>query len=161
VRVLTSRAYRLVRLAYQLISHQPAVLLSEQISHQQPATVFFSQNKPAPAISHQPTEHAVFRHFLASPPPTESSSYRLVCLSGLWLFAKASRLWAVEKQLWEKQKMAWLNGCGFEKHLSLTSVSRATHLINLPVIQSPTAAHPLLSPLSFLFLFFTFLLGFR
>jgi hypothetical protein len=34
-----------------LISQQPAVLLSEQ-------TRLFSQNKPAPAISHQPTEQA-------------------------------------------------------------------------------------------------------
>jgi hypothetical protein len=44
-----------------LISHQPAVLFS----HNKPATsnqptVLFSQNKPAPAISHQPTEQAVY-----------------------------------------------------------------------------------------------------
>jgi hypothetical protein len=41
------------------ISHQPTVLfLSEQTSqHNQPA-VLFSQNKPAPAISHQPNEQA-------------------------------------------------------------------------------------------------------
>jgi hypothetical protein len=42
-----------------LISHQPAVLFSQNksaISNQ--PTVFFSQNKPAPAISHQPTEQA-------------------------------------------------------------------------------------------------------
>jgi hypothetical protein len=42
-----------------LISHQPAVLFS----HNKPATsnqpaVLFSQNKSAPAISHQPNEHA-------------------------------------------------------------------------------------------------------
>jgi hypothetical protein len=42
-----------------LISHQPAVFFS----HNKPAisnqpAVLFSQNKPAPAISHQPTEHA-------------------------------------------------------------------------------------------------------
>jgi hypothetical protein len=45
-----------------LISHQPAVLFSQNkpaISNQ--TAVLFSQNKPAPAISHQPTEHAVNR----------------------------------------------------------------------------------------------------
>jgi hypothetical protein len=43
-----------------LISHQPAVLFSQNKSatSNQPA-VLFSQNKPAPAISHQPTEQAV------------------------------------------------------------------------------------------------------
>jgi hypothetical protein len=43
-----------------LISHQPAVLFSQNKSAtgNQPA-VLFSQNKPAPAISHQPTEQAV------------------------------------------------------------------------------------------------------
>jgi hypothetical protein len=42
-----------------LISHQPAVLFSQNKSatSNQPA-VLFSQNKPAPAISHQPTEQA-------------------------------------------------------------------------------------------------------
>jgi hypothetical protein len=42
-----------------LISHQPAVLFSQNKSatNNQPA-VLFSHNKPAPAISHQPTEHA-------------------------------------------------------------------------------------------------------
>jgi hypothetical protein len=43
-----------------LISHQPAVLFSQNksaISNQ--PTVIPSQNKPAPAISHQPTEQAV------------------------------------------------------------------------------------------------------
>jgi hypothetical protein len=43
-----------------LISHQPAVLFSQNksdISNQ--PTVLFSQNKPAPAISHQPTEQPV------------------------------------------------------------------------------------------------------
>jgi hypothetical protein len=42
-----------------LISHQPAVLFSENKSatSNQP-TVLFSQNKSAPAISHQPTEQA-------------------------------------------------------------------------------------------------------
>jgi hypothetical protein len=42
----------------RLISHQPAVLFSQnkQATSNQPA-VLFSQNKPAPAISHQPTEH--------------------------------------------------------------------------------------------------------
>jgi hypothetical protein len=43
-----------------LISHQPAVLFSQNKSatSNQPA-VLFSQNKPAPAISHQPNEQAV------------------------------------------------------------------------------------------------------
>jgi hypothetical protein len=42
-----------------LISHQPAVLFSQNKSaiSNQPA-VLFSQNKPAPAIRHQPTEQA-------------------------------------------------------------------------------------------------------
>jgi hypothetical protein len=49
---LPERGY--IRSAYQ----PPAIctFLSEQTSNQ-PA-VLFSQNKPAPAISHQPTEHA-------------------------------------------------------------------------------------------------------
>jgi hypothetical protein len=40
-----------------LISHQPAVLLSQNkpVTSKKPAVLFF-QNKPAPAISHQPTE---------------------------------------------------------------------------------------------------------
>jgi hypothetical protein len=43
----------------RLISHQPAVLFSQNkpATTNQPA-VFFSQNKPAPAISHQPNEQA-------------------------------------------------------------------------------------------------------
>jgi hypothetical protein len=43
----------------KLISHQPAVLFSQNkpATSNQPA-VFFSQNKPAPAISHQPNEQA-------------------------------------------------------------------------------------------------------
>jgi hypothetical protein len=68
VRVLTSRAYRLVRLAYQLISQQPAVLFSQNksaISNQ--PTVFFSQNKPAPATS-QPNM-LNFATFLRHLPP--------------------------------------------------------------------------------------------
>jgi hypothetical protein len=42
-----------------LISHQPAVLSfhNKSATSNQP-TVLFSQNKPAPAISHQPTEQA-------------------------------------------------------------------------------------------------------
>jgi hypothetical protein len=41
------------------LAYQPpasSTFLSEQISHQQQPAVLFSQNKPAPAISHQPTE---------------------------------------------------------------------------------------------------------
>jgi hypothetical protein len=43
-----------------LISHQPAVLFSQNkpATRNQPA-VLFSQNKSAPAISHQPNEQAV------------------------------------------------------------------------------------------------------
>jgi hypothetical protein len=43
-----------------LISHQPAVLFSQNKSatNNQPS-VLFSPNKRAPAISHQPNEHAV------------------------------------------------------------------------------------------------------
>jgi hypothetical protein len=49
-----------VSLFARLISHQPAVLFSQNkpATGNQPA-VLFSQNKPAPAISHQPTEQAV------------------------------------------------------------------------------------------------------
>jgi hypothetical protein len=45
-----------------LISHQPAVLFSQNkpATSNQP-TVLFSQNKPAPAISHQPNEQAACR----------------------------------------------------------------------------------------------------
>jgi hypothetical protein len=49
----------LLALFVWLISHQPAVLFSQNksaISNQ--PIVLFSQNKPAPAISHQPTEQA-------------------------------------------------------------------------------------------------------
>jgi hypothetical protein len=47
----------LITLFGWLISHQPAVLSSQNkpATSNQPA-VLFSQNKPAPAISHQPTE---------------------------------------------------------------------------------------------------------
>jgi hypothetical protein len=43
----------------RLISHQPAVLFSQNkpATNNQP-TVLFSHNKPAPAISHQPNEQA-------------------------------------------------------------------------------------------------------
>jgi hypothetical protein len=42
----------------RLISHQPAVLFSKNKSATSNlSVVFFSQNKPAPAISHQPNEH--------------------------------------------------------------------------------------------------------
>jgi hypothetical protein len=47
-----------------LISHQPTLLLSQNklaISNQ-PAVLFFSQNKPSPAISHQPNEQAAGPH---------------------------------------------------------------------------------------------------
>jgi hypothetical protein len=49
------------------LAYQPpasSTFLSEQTSHQ-PA-LLFSQNKPAPAISHQPTEQAVSPVFCVS-----------------------------------------------------------------------------------------------
>jgi hypothetical protein len=54
-----SHIYSTISLFARLISHQPAILLSQNKSatNNQPA-VLFSQNKPAPAISHQPTEQA-------------------------------------------------------------------------------------------------------
>jgi hypothetical protein len=51
--------FPLYSLFARLISHQPAVLFSQNepaISNQ--SAVLFSQNKPAPDISHQPTEQA-------------------------------------------------------------------------------------------------------
>jgi hypothetical protein len=48
-----------------LISHQPAVLFSQNKSAtNNQSAVLFSQNKPAPAISHQPNEQAVCCAFL-------------------------------------------------------------------------------------------------
>jgi hypothetical protein len=46
-----------------LISHQPAVLFSQNkpATSNQP-TVLFSRNKPAPVINHQPTEQAGYLH---------------------------------------------------------------------------------------------------
>jgi hypothetical protein len=48
-----------VSMFVRLISHQPALLLSQNkpATNNQPA-VLFSQNKSAPAISHQPNEQA-------------------------------------------------------------------------------------------------------
>jgi hypothetical protein len=44
----------------RLISHQPAVLFSQNKSAtSNQRAVLFSQNKSAPAISYQPNEHAV------------------------------------------------------------------------------------------------------
>jgi hypothetical protein len=42
----------------RLISHQPAVLFSQNkpATSNQPVAVLFSQNKSPPAISHQPNE---------------------------------------------------------------------------------------------------------
>jgi hypothetical protein len=51
-----------------LISHQLAVLFSQNkpdISNQ--PTIFFSQNKSAPAISHQPNEQAAWSRISAGP----------------------------------------------------------------------------------------------
>jgi hypothetical protein len=60
VKLATFTSVKLYSLFAWLISHQPAVLFSQNKSatNNQP-TVLFSQNKPAPAISHQPTEQAV------------------------------------------------------------------------------------------------------
>jgi hypothetical protein len=57
----------IIALFVWLISHQPAVLFSQDKSatSNQPA-VLFSQNKPAPVISHQPNEQAVFPIGMAS-----------------------------------------------------------------------------------------------
>jgi hypothetical protein len=54
-----------------LISHQPAVLSfhNKSATSNQP-TVLFSQNKPAPAISHQPTEQADLVQFPGTFAPT-------------------------------------------------------------------------------------------
>jgi hypothetical protein len=62
----------------RLISHQPAVLFSQNepataTSRNQPA-VLFSQNKPAPAISHQPTEQAG-AHRQKSPPADDTCTW--------------------------------------------------------------------------------------
>jgi hypothetical protein len=60
-RLTTKSAYQtqISVLFVRLISHQPAVLFSQNKSatSNQPA-VLFSQNKPAPAISHQQNEQA-------------------------------------------------------------------------------------------------------
>jgi hypothetical protein len=42
-----------------LISHQPAVLFSHNKTATSNQPTVLSQNKPAPSISHQPTEQAV------------------------------------------------------------------------------------------------------
>jgi hypothetical protein len=57
----------------RLISHQPAVLFSQNKSatSSQP-TILFSQNKPAPAISHQPNEQAASHLYIAVTAPTYS-----------------------------------------------------------------------------------------
>jgi hypothetical protein len=58
---LSSASYMSRTLFAWLISHQPAVLFSQNkpATSNQPA-VFFSQNKSAPAISHQPNEQVVW-----------------------------------------------------------------------------------------------------
>jgi hypothetical protein len=54
-----NKLQRPIRLAYQPTAS--STFLSQQTSHQ--PTVLFSQNKPAPAISHQPTEQAEHARF--------------------------------------------------------------------------------------------------
>jgi hypothetical protein len=56
------------RLIVWLISHQPALLFSQNkpTTNNQP-TVFFSQNKTTPAISHQPNEQTVCLRKLIPP----------------------------------------------------------------------------------------------
>jgi hypothetical protein len=58
-RITTGAAAGVGALFAWLISHQPAVLFSQNkpASSNQP-TILFSQNKPAPAIDHQPSEQA-------------------------------------------------------------------------------------------------------
>jgi hypothetical protein len=69
-----------VRLAYQppvnstflseQTSHQQPVsstFLSEQTSHRNQSAVLFSQNKSAPATSHQPNEQTVLCHVVLVP----------------------------------------------------------------------------------------------
>jgi hypothetical protein len=58
-RWLEATRYATIALFAWLISHQPAVLLSQNkpATNNQP-TVLFSQNKAASAISHQPNEQA-------------------------------------------------------------------------------------------------------
>jgi hypothetical protein len=65
-----------------LISHQPAVLFSQNKSatSNQPA-VLFSQNKSAPAISHQPTEQAAYRWMATIVKGT--TARREMCVSGV------------------------------------------------------------------------------
>jgi hypothetical protein len=64
--VASTRARQVGALFAWLISHQPAVLFSQNkpVSSNQPA-VLISQNEPAPAISHQPNEQAVERQLQA------------------------------------------------------------------------------------------------
>jgi hypothetical protein len=65
-----------------LISHQPAVLFSQNKSatNNQP-TVLFSQNKPAPAVSHQPNEQAdlFFRRRVSILITLPHMQFNLVC----------------------------------------------------------------------------------
>jgi hypothetical protein len=72
----------------RLISHQPAVLFSQNKSatSNQP-TVLFSQNKPAPAISHQPTEQALCQGESREATQKEHNCYQLLhMLSIIMLF---------------------------------------------------------------------------
>jgi hypothetical protein len=57
--VLAHVGEKAISLFVRLISHQPAVLFSQNkpATSNQPA-VLFSQNKSAPAISHQPNKQA-------------------------------------------------------------------------------------------------------
>jgi hypothetical protein len=69
-----------VRSAYQ--PPASSTFLSKQISHQQPASSIFSQNKPASAISHQPTEQAAYYLNLPSPKTICANSYKGFVLAG-------------------------------------------------------------------------------
>jgi hypothetical protein len=71
----------------RLISHQPAVLFSQNKSatSNQPA-VLFSQDKPAPAISHQPNEQAADMVVLFVIKCAFSDNYNCIVINALKKF---------------------------------------------------------------------------
>jgi hypothetical protein len=101
-RWLDENAQNQLALFAWLISHQPAVLFSQNkpATSNQPA-VLSSQNKLAPAISHQPTEQA--------------DNILMTCALGP---QKDKPIWT-----WEKTKFIQLNPC------MLTSVERMLEIL--------------------------------
>jgi hypothetical protein len=75
----------------RLISHQPAVLFSQNkpATSNQPA-VLFSQNKSAPAINHQPNEEAVSLRMKLSVLVWAKTFLSVSCLTGLGRFDNLS-----------------------------------------------------------------------